>query len=107
MPGLNAPGLVPSKKVRGGLKRTDFDEKIRDADTNHFWCATLSPRPPRPPRPPPSDGRRRRIAATQELTRPPRAAAVAAARRSSKGIMDSVPKVNGIITPKTAGFKTK
>jgi len=26
---------------------------------------------------------------------------------SPKGIMDSVPKVNGIITPKPAGFKTK
>ena len=26
---------------------------------------------------------------------------------SSKGIMDSVPKVKGIITPKTSGFKTK
>jgi hypothetical protein len=27
--------------------------------------------------------------------------------RSPKGIMDSVPKMKGIITPKTAGFKTK
>ena len=26
---------------------------------------------------------------------------------SSQGIMDSVPKMKGIITPKTAGYKTK
>jgi len=63
IPGLNAPGLVPSKKVRSGITRGDFDTAVRDVDTNHFW--------------------------------------------SPKGIMDSVPKVKGIITPKPSGFKTK
>ena len=58
VPGLNAPGLVPAKKVKGtstGFGK-DFEE-IRDR--TNFW--------------------------------------------SSKGIMDSVPKVKGIITPKGSG----
>ena len=56
VPGLNAPGLVPAKKVPKQPK-PDFDT-IRDAGSNHFW--------------------------------------------SAKGIMNSVPKVKGIITPKSA-----
>ena len=60
--GLNAPGLVPAKKVKStstGFGK-DFEE-IRDR--TNFW--------------------------------------------SSKGIMDSVPKVKGIITPKGSGAGQK
>jgi len=56
VPGLNAPGLVPAKKVPKTAK-PDF-ETIRDAGSNHFW--------------------------------------------SPKGIMNSVPKMKGIITPKSS-----
>ena len=56
IPGLNAPGLVPAKKVPKQAKPEWED--IRDAGTNHFW--------------------------------------------SPKGIMNSVPKMKGIITPKSA-----
>ena len=123
VPGLNGPGLVPAKKVpkstSTGFGR-DF-ETIRDK--SNFWSSQGVRRTPRclpataaAPHDAPFFLHMHRAVLGCHL---PPARALAPSDRHSKcalshetparlwQIMDSVPKMKGIITPKTGGFKTK
>ena len=125
VPGLNGPGLVPAKKVpkstSTGFGR-DF-ENIRDK--TNFWSSQGVRAPLLPP------GHRccaalassfvgfppeLALALSLAVCVPPRCPSLTATPSALSHprdparlwqIMDSVPKMKGIITPKTAGYKTK
>ena len=124
VPGLNGPGLVPAKKVpkstSTGFGR-DF-ENIRDK--TNFWSSQGVRAPPTVSRSPllrrtslffcwfPPElvlALSLAVRVPPPLPLPNRHPKRPVSRDPARlwQIMDSVPKMKGIITPKTAGYKTK